>query len=315
MPGRRQRAGQPHVGAHRDDAGGERRLEHVARQAGVLADRDPGVATGLAQPRGDRHAEPHHRRRWSSARGSRRRACRRCRTVSDRYSSGDVRSTTRAVQAPVGLARAGAGEVGGRPGDDAHLTAGVIGVTLTRSGEIRTPIPGGRPSSSTVSLARPCRLARQLDDRRHRALGLLDREQRAGQRDLDLRRDDLPAGRIDALPVDPHHEPREPRVTSSSSIWTWTLICSLPTSSTPSGGTRNVGVEKLSVRPSRLTSRVRTDDSAASRRSAPRTCTRRRRRLDLEHDVAVQRPPGRRSARHRRASRPACRTRRASSAG
>ena len=58
--GRRQRAGQPHIGAHRDDAGGERRLEHVARQPGVLADRDPRVAAGLAQPRGDRHAEPHH---------------------------------------------------------------------------------------------------------------------------------------------------------------------------------------------------------------------------------------------------------------
>ncbi len=46
---RRQRAEQPHVHAHAGEARHQRRLDHVARQAGVLADHHQVAALGIAQ--------------------------------------------------------------------------------------------------------------------------------------------------------------------------------------------------------------------------------------------------------------------------
>ena len=144
MPGRRQRAGQPDVGAHRDDAGGERGLEHVARQPGVLADHDAGVAAGLPEPRGDRHAEAHHGARWSSARGSRRRACRRCRTAYDRCSS--ARSSTHGARATIRRFTA--------PRRAAHARQRTRSRRACTRREMRTPTTGRQALDRSTSASR-----------------------------------------------------------------------------------------------------------------------------------------------------------------
>ena len=51
----RQRPDQHHVHAHRDEAGGQRRLEHVARKPGVLADDDEMLVRAVFEAFADRH--------------------------------------------------------------------------------------------------------------------------------------------------------------------------------------------------------------------------------------------------------------------
>ena len=58
--GRRQRAEQPHVHAHAGEAGDQRRFDHVARQAGVLADDHQGPAAMITAEQlsgGQAHAQ------------------------------------------------------------------------------------------------------------------------------------------------------------------------------------------------------------------------------------------------------------------
>jgi hypothetical protein len=57
-PGRRQRPHEQDVGARRDDARLQRRLEHVARQARVLADDDAPGPRRVTEPLRDRLAQP-----------------------------------------------------------------------------------------------------------------------------------------------------------------------------------------------------------------------------------------------------------------
>ena len=76
-----------HAAAHRADAGGERRLEHVAGEARVLADHDARrVALAAAGHEGDRAAEAQRQLRASSGARWPRRGCRRCRTGASRAS-------------------------------------------------------------------------------------------------------------------------------------------------------------------------------------------------------------------------------------
>jgi hypothetical protein len=54
--GRRERPEQEHVHAHRRETGSERRLDHVARQAGVLADHDAVTVVAAREVATGRHA-------------------------------------------------------------------------------------------------------------------------------------------------------------------------------------------------------------------------------------------------------------------
>ena len=77
---RRDRAAEHHAPAHRADAGGERGLEHVAREARVLADDDARrVALAAAGDEGRRRGRARGPARASWAARWRRRGCRRCR--------------------------------------------------------------------------------------------------------------------------------------------------------------------------------------------------------------------------------------------
>ncbi len=73
---------QHHVDAHRDDAGGQRLLQHVAGQPGVLADDHPVAVVAVADEVRRARARAASPPRPSSGRRWRRRARRRCRTAS-----------------------------------------------------------------------------------------------------------------------------------------------------------------------------------------------------------------------------------------
>ena len=79
--GRGQRAELEHIHAHGGEAGDQRAFDHVARQAGILADHHPVAMLAAGEDAARRHAGLHRHLRASARRCWCGRGCRRCRNI------------------------------------------------------------------------------------------------------------------------------------------------------------------------------------------------------------------------------------------